>query len=158
MPCQASSVLPLGAVARLHAGSTFRLNSAASAGFIGRRLCPELVFAKPDFQKYSKAAQVSAAAPPWPVAIVAVRLVVVVTPISTAGNTPRADCCSPCCFQETRAVFRRYDPDFQAGSLDEAYMDVTDYCQQHGVSGVLHCFTLSSSQPHNTPSLYANTI
>eukprot|EP00891_Asterochloris_glomerata_P005434 jgi/Astpho2/5434/e_gw1.00076.4.1_t len=61
--------------------------------FIGRRLCPELVFAKPDFQKYSKAAQ------------------------------------------ETRAVFRRYDPEFQAGSLDEAYMDVTDYCQQHGVSG-----------------------
>ena len=68
---------------------------------------------------------------------------------------PQADCRSPNCLQETRAVFRRYDPDFQAGSLDEAYMDVTDYCQQHGVSGLLHCVTRLSSPPHPSPNLYA---
>jgi len=30
-----------------------------------------------------------------------------------------------------------FDADFEAGSLDEAYLDVTDYCQQHGVTGDL---------------------
>ena len=53
-------------------------------------------------------------------------------------------------------MFRRFDPDFQAGSLDEAYMDVTDYCQQHGVSGGLHCFTPLSSPSHPSPRLQAN--
>ena len=80
----------------------------------------------------------------------------ITTPAAQQEQPPQADCRRPCYLQETRAVFRRYDPDFQAGSLDEAYMDVTDYCQQHGVSGVLHCFTLSSSPPHRGPSLYAN--
>jgi DNA polymerase kappa len=37
--------------------------------------------------------------------------------------------------EETRAVFRCYDPAFEAGSLDEAYLDVTDYCQEQGVTG-----------------------
>lgn len=40
-------------------------------GFIAKRLCPKLVFVRPDFAKYSAAAE------------------------------------------ETRAVFREYDPDFQ---------------------------------------------
>jgi nucleotidyltransferase/DNA polymerase involved in DNA repair len=35
----------------------------------------------------------------------------------------------------TREVFRLYDPHFEAGSLDEAYLDVTDYCAQHGMTG-----------------------
>jgi hypothetical protein len=30
---------------------------AAMPGFIGKRLCPELVFAKPDFQKYTAASK-----------------------------------------------------------------------------------------------------
>lgn len=36
---------------------------------------------------------------------------------------------------ETRTVFARYDPHFAAGSLDEAYLDVTDFCGRHGLSG-----------------------
>jgi DNA polymerase kappa len=35
----------------------------------------------------------------------------------------------------TREVFKLYDPHFEAGSLDEAYLDVTDYCAQHGMTG-----------------------
>ena len=68
---------------------------AAMPGFIARRLCPDLVFVKPDFQKYTTASQA------------------------------------------TRAIFRMFDPDFEAGSLDEAYLDLTDYCNQHGMTGVL---------------------
>ena len=67
---------------------------SAMPGFIGRRLCPELVFVKPDFSKYVKVAAA------------------------------------------TRAIFVDYDPDFEAGSLDEAYLDVTDYCQMHTTTGV----------------------
>lgn len=37
---------------------------------------------------------------------------------------------------QTRGIFRDYDPDMQAGSLDEAYLDVTAYCAEHGMSGV----------------------
>lgn len=46
---------------------------------------------------------------------------------------------------ETRAVFRDFDPDFDAGSLDEAYLDVTEYCQKSGMSGaqVWKCAVLS---------------
>ena len=66
---------------------------SAMPGFIARKLCPQLVFVKPDFAKYTAA---SAA---------------------------------------TRAIFRDYDVDFEAGSLDEAYLDVTEYCKAHGVEG-----------------------
>ena len=62
-------------------------------GFIGRRLCPQLVFVKPSFSKYVKVAAA------------------------------------------TRAILADYDPEFEAGSLDEAYLDVTDYCQMHSTSG-----------------------
>eukprot|EP00873_Tetraselmis_striata_P034403 jgi/Tetstr1/454667/TSEL_041557.t1 len=66
---------------------------SAMPGFIAKRLCPKLVFVRPDFAKYSAAAE------------------------------------------ETRAVFREYDPDFQAGSLDEAYLHMTDAVAQRGLSG-----------------------
>lgn len=66
---------------------------AAMPGFIGRRLCPQLLFAKPDFSKYTKAAE------------------------------------------GVRAVLRLFDPDFECASLDEAYLDVTDYCQAHDMTG-----------------------
>ena len=62
-------------------------------GFIGRRLCPQLVFVKPCFSKYVKVAAA------------------------------------------TRAILADYDPEFEAGSLDEAYLDVTDYCQMHTTTG-----------------------
>lgn len=65
-------------------------------GFIGRRLCPSLVFVKPNFSKYVRVAAA------------------------------------------TRAIFVEFDPDFEAGSLDEAYLDVTDYCQMHSLTGKPH--------------------
>ena len=66
---------------------------SAMPGFIARELCPQLVFAKPDFSKYSAASRAS------------------------------------------RVIFADYDAEFSAGSLDEAHMDVTDYCLQHGLTG-----------------------
>lgn len=35
----------------------------------------------------------------------------------------------------TRAVFRRYDPNFIATSLDEAYLDITNVCIERGITG-----------------------
>ena len=70
---------------------------SAMPGFIGRRLCPDLVFMKPDFSKYVRIAAA------------------------------------------TRAIFVDYDPDFEAGSLDEAYLDVTDYCQMQSTTGADRC-------------------
>lgn len=39
----------------------------------------------------------------------------------------------------TREVFAVYDPDFDAGSLDEAHLDVTDYCKDYSVTGAQVC-------------------
>ncbi|KAK9819455.1 hypothetical protein WJX74_007636 [Apatococcus lobatus] len=66
---------------------------SAMPGFIARELCPQLVFAKPNFSKYSAASRAS------------------------------------------RVIFADYDAEFSAGSLDEAHLDVTDYCSQHGLTG-----------------------
>ncbi|XP_013587938.1 PREDICTED: DNA polymerase kappa isoform X1 [Brassica oleracea var. oleracea] len=35
----------------------------------------------------------------------------------------------------TRKVFKNYDPNFIAGSLDEAYLDITEVCRERGLSG-----------------------
>lgn len=82
---------------------------AAMPGFIARELCPQLLFAKPDFQKYVKAAKA------------------------------------------TRLIFQDFDPDFSCGSLDEAYLDLTDYCAAHGLTGAcascLCMFALSCTMP-----------
>ena len=59
---------------------------SAMPGFIGRKLCPQLVFVVPNFDKYQAAAE------------------------------------------EMRAIFARFDPQFMSGSLDEAYLDITEYC------------------------------
>lgn len=34
-----------------------------------------------------------------------------------------------------RLVFRNYDPNFVAASLDEAYLDITEVCRERGLSG-----------------------
>ena len=65
---------------------------AAMPGFIAKKLCPDLVFVKPDFKKYIAASRAS------------------------------------------RTVFAQYDPNFIAGSLDEAYIEVTKYCEEHGTT------------------------
>ena len=38
--------------------------------------------------------------------------------------------------QKTREVFQMFDPDFESGSMDEAYIDVTEYMRVHGMTGV----------------------
>lgn len=34
-----------------------------------------------------------------------------------------------------RVVFHRYDPNFIATSLDEAYLNITDVCTERGITG-----------------------
>lgn len=40
---------------------------------------------------------------------------------------------------EAFAVFRCYDPRVAGASLDEAYLDVTQHCAAHGMSGEQVC-------------------
>ncbi|KAK4258847.1 hypothetical protein QN277_005249 [Acacia crassicarpa] len=65
---------------------------AAMPGFIGRKLCPELIFVPTDFKKYTYYSDL------------------------------------------TRKVFQRYDPNFMAASLDEAYLDITAVCKERSVT------------------------
>ncbi|GMY38694.1 DNA polymerase kappa [Fagus crenata] len=38
------------------------------------------------------------------------------------------------CSDLTRKVFQKYDPNFMAASLDEAYLDITDVCKERGMT------------------------
>lgn len=58
---------------------------AAMPGFIGKKLCPDLVIVRPDFTKYKQASK------------------------------------------EIQEIFSQYDPNFCPMSLDEAYLDITEY-------------------------------
>ncbi|XP_058069847.1 DNA polymerase kappa isoform X2 [Magnolia sinica] len=66
---------------------------AAMPGFIACKLCPDLIFAPPNFKKYTYYSEL------------------------------------------TRKVFQKYDPNFIATSLDEAYLNITEVCKERGVRG-----------------------
>ncbi|KAI0015707.1 hypothetical protein F4780DRAFT_786084 [Xylariomycetidae sp. FL0641] len=62
------------------------------AGFVAKKLCPELLLIRPNFDKYTAKAH------------------------------------------EVRAVLTHYDPRFESASIDEAYLNVTEYCQEHRIN------------------------
>ncbi|KAL8539782.1 hypothetical protein ACS0TY_001403 [Phlomoides rotata] len=43
----------------------------------------------------------------------------------------------------TRKVFQKFDPNFLAGSLDEAYLDITNFCNDNGMSGGQVCWNMN---------------
>ncbi|KAK2046733.1 impB/mucB/samB family protein [Colletotrichum somersetense] len=61
------------------------------AGFVAKKLCPELVLLKPNFEKYTAKAH------------------------------------------EVREVLVEYDPRFESASIDEAYLNITEYCTDKGI-------------------------
>ena len=65
---------------------------SAMPGFIGKALCPGLIFVDHNFERYRVASD------------------------------------------QTREIFKQFDPSFEAGSLDEAYLDITDYSRSNGLS------------------------
>ncbi|TQS33154.1 hypothetical protein Golomagni_06511, partial [Golovinomyces magnicellulatus] len=59
------------------------------AGFVAKKLCPQLVMIKPNFDKYTAKAR------------------------------------------EVRSVLVEYDARFESASIDEAYLNITEYCEEH---------------------------
>ncbi|RMZ77110.1 hypothetical protein DV737_g4522, partial [Chaetothyriales sp. CBS 132003] len=62
---------------------------SAMAGFVAKKLCPQLVCLPLNLDKYTAKAK------------------------------------------EVRAILAEYDPNFESSSIDEAYMNITQYCQDH---------------------------
>ncbi|RYP34165.1 hypothetical protein DL767_004392 [Monosporascus sp. MG133] len=62
------------------------------AGFVAKKLCPELLLIPLNFDKYTAKAQ------------------------------------------EVREILADYDPRFESASIDEAYLNITEYCREHGLS------------------------
>ncbi|RYP78912.1 hypothetical protein DL771_000297 [Monosporascus sp. 5C6A] len=62
------------------------------AGFVAKKLCPELLLIPLNFDKYTAKAQ------------------------------------------EVREVLADYDPRFESASIDEAYLNITEYCRENGLS------------------------
>ncbi|KAI0449084.1 hypothetical protein F5B21DRAFT_495552 [Xylaria acuta] len=62
------------------------------AGFVAKKLCPELLLIRPNFEKYTAKAH------------------------------------------EVRDVLADYDPRFESASIDEAYLNITEYCAQHNMT------------------------
>jgi DNA polymerase kappa len=64
---------------------------SAMAGFVAKKLCPELICLPQNFAKYTAKAK------------------------------------------EVRAILAEYDPRFESASLDEAYMNITEYCTKNNM-------------------------
>ncbi|KAL6250239.1 hypothetical protein RBB50_002540 [Rhinocladiella similis] len=64
---------------------------SAMAGFVAKKLCPQLVCLPLNFEKYTAKAK------------------------------------------EVRAILSEYDPRFESASIDEAYMNITEYCETHNM-------------------------
>ncbi|KAK5992929.1 DNA polymerase kappa [Cladobotryum mycophilum] len=58
------------------------------ASFVAKKICPELILLKPNFQKYNAKAK------------------------------------------EVREIVVNYDPRFESASIDEAYLNITEYCEE----------------------------
>jgi DNA polymerase kappa len=65
---------------------------SAMAGFVAKKLCPELICLPLNLNKYTAKAR------------------------------------------EVRAILSDYDPRFESSSIDEAYLNVTEYCQNHDLT------------------------
>ena len=65
---------------------------SAMAGFVAKKLCPQLIFLPLNFEKYTAKAK------------------------------------------EVRAVLAEYDSRFESASLDEAYLNITQYCEDNGIA------------------------
>lgn len=61
------------------------------AGFVAKKLCPELILLPTNFEKYTAKAN------------------------------------------EVREVIAEYDPRFESASIDEAYLNITEYCREHDI-------------------------
>ena len=64
---------------------------SAMAGFVAKKLCPQLICVPLNFEKYTAKAR------------------------------------------EVRAVLAEYDPRFESSSIDEAYLNITEYCDTHDI-------------------------
>lgn len=64
---------------------------SAMAGFVAKKLCPDLICLPLNFEKYTAKAK------------------------------------------EVRAILAEYDPRFESASIDEAYLNITEYCDTHHI-------------------------
>ncbi|KAI1421492.1 hypothetical protein F5Y12DRAFT_701917 [Xylaria sp. FL1777] len=62
------------------------------AGFVAKKICPELLLIRPNFEKYTAKAH------------------------------------------EVRDILANYDPRFESASIDEAYLNITEYCIKHDMT------------------------
>lgn len=62
------------------------------AGFVAKKLCPNLIMIRSNFEKYTAKAN------------------------------------------EVREVIAEYDPRFESASIDEAYLNITEYCREHDMT------------------------
>ena len=65
---------------------------SAMAGFVAKKLCPQLICLPLNFEKYTAKAR------------------------------------------EVRAILAEYDPRFESSSIDEAYLNITEYCESNHIS------------------------
>jgi DNA polymerase kappa len=104
---------------------------SAMPGFIARRLCPGAARA-PCPARPARATCPGGQAPPRGALTSSARFAELVFVKPCFEKYSRAS-------NAARVIFAAFDPDYEACSLDEACLDITDYCAAHGVSGAHRC-------------------
>lgn len=97
-------------------------------GFIARKLCPELIFVPTDFQKYTYYSDLTRKGQAFGFLASAFTVVLELKIFVSIANFFNSS-------SWFLLVFQKYDSNFMAASLDEAYLDVTDVCKEKGVTG-----------------------
>ncbi|XP_043709969.1 LOW QUALITY PROTEIN: DNA polymerase kappa [Telopea speciosissima] len=92
---------------------------AAMPGFIACKLCPELIFVPIDFEKYTYYSDLTRKGRYF---------------IFELELCPRFQLLVDLIYMFSFLVFQKYDPNFMATSLDEAYLDITEVCKGRGIS------------------------
>lgn len=98
---------------------------AAMPGFIARKLCPQLIFVPTDFKKYTYYSDLTRKGCGFLHSLFNVKWIIFFSKFPNALFS---------FFLFYSLVFQKYDPNFLAASLDEAYLDITNYCNDKGMT------------------------
>lgn len=98
---------------------------AAMPGFIARKLCPELIFVPVDFKKYTHYSDLTRKGLETGTLLL----------YRICSMIPHLFFLLTTWIHLFTLVFQKYDSNFLAASLDEAYLDITNVCQERGITG-----------------------
>lgn len=104
---------------------------AAMPGFIACKLCPDLIFVPINFKKYTYYSELTRQGEHCEF----IKQLEYISILQLLIFFPKNVLVCLILFNCYLTVFQKYDPEFTATSLDEAYLNITEVCKERGATG-----------------------